>query len=181
MSQNDTDGAFNVPSTGSLDADWGPSNNDVRQRVFAGVNSQALRNLNVNLNLSVASAPSHLIRTGRDDNGDLIFNDRPLGVGRNTLRADGQWTLNGNFSYQISFGQRKIALPPGIMINGGGASGGFQVQTTPQQNARRATGWRSSSTRPEPDANHANLHQLQRHADVAVFRHADGGARHAED
>jgi hypothetical protein len=70
------------------------------------------------------------------DIGDLIFNDRPAGVGRNTARADGQWALNGNFSYTLSFGQRKVALPPGIMIMGGGA-GGLQVSTMRQQDAAR--------------------------------------------
>ena len=90
----------------------------------------------MNLNFSASSAPPYTIRTGRDDNGDLIFNDRPAGVGRNTARADGQWVLNGNFVYTISFGQRKVALPPGISINGV-AGGGLQVSTVAQQDASR--------------------------------------------
>ena len=65
---------------------------------------------------SRARARRYSIRTGYDDNGDLIFNDRPAGYGRNTLRQPGQWTLNGNFSYALSFGKKKIALPPGISI-----------------------------------------------------------------
>ena len=35
-----------------------------------------------------AAAP-YTIRSGVDTNGDLIFNDRPAGVGRNTLRGKG--------------------------------------------------------------------------------------------
>jgi len=138
--ENDTDGAFSVPATGSLDAEWGPAGGDVRNRVFAGINSQALRNLNVNLNFNAASAPPYTIRTGRDDNGDLIFNDRPLGIGRNTARADGQWTLNGNFNYTLMFGQKKVAMPPGIMINGGGAGGPQVTMMAPQAAARYRLG-----------------------------------------
>src|SRR5262249_3045450 len=51
---------------------------------------------------------------------DGIFNDRPDGVGRNSLRADGQATINMFVSYQFAFGQRATALPPGIGVFGGG-------------------------------------------------------------
>ena len=34
-----------------------------------------------------SSAPPLTIRTGFDDNGDLVFNDRPAGVGRNSART----------------------------------------------------------------------------------------------
>ena len=33
--ENDTDGAFGVPATGSRAADWGPAGNDVRHRLNA--------------------------------------------------------------------------------------------------------------------------------------------------
>src|SRR6185295_20338247 len=56
------------------------------------------------------------ILTGRDNNGDLIFNDRPAGEGRNTARGNAQWTLNANFNYSFQFGKRGGALPPGIRI-----------------------------------------------------------------
>ena len=69
----------------------------------------------------------------RDDNRDGIFNDRPEGVGRNTLRADGQTTLNLAVTYQFAFG-RTAPLPPGIGIFGGG--GAMQVRTVDQGTAR---------------------------------------------
>ena len=59
--------------------------------------------------------------TGRDDNGDGIFNDRPVGVGRNTLRGAAQTTVNMFLAYQFAFGQT-AALPPGIGVFGGGNS-----------------------------------------------------------
>ena len=114
--RNNTDGAFNVPFSGSPDQEWGPSNNDVRHRINAGLNSQALKNLNFFLSMNYSSSSPYTIRTGTDDNGDLIFNDRPVGVPRNTARGDGLMNVNLNASYTLGFGQRKTPLPPGISI-----------------------------------------------------------------
>jgi len=124
--ENDTDGAFSVPATGSLAAEWGPAQNDVRHRFNAFFGTQALRNFNANLGLQVASGSPYTIRTGLDTNGDLIFNDRPDGVGRNTLRGEGSLNLSGFFVYTFMFGKRRVQLPPGIMINGSPA-GNFTV------------------------------------------------------
>ena len=119
---NNTDGAFSTPATGRIEDDWGPAGQDVRHRVNAYVGSTALKNLNVNLNVSAWSATPYTIRTGRDGNGDLIFNDRPAGVGRNSARARGQFNANAYAMYAIPFGKRTVSLPPGIMIsNAGGA------------------------------------------------------------
>jgi len=124
--ENDTDGAFAVPATGSLAAEWGPASQDVRHRFSVFFLTQALRNANINFNLNMASASPYTIRTGLDDNGDLIFNDRPDGVGRNSARGGAAFNLNGNFNYAFMFGKRKVQLPPGIMIMGG-PGGGFNV------------------------------------------------------
>jgi hypothetical protein len=115
--RNNTDGAFSVPFSGSPDAEWGPSNNDIRHRVNMGLNSQALKNLNLFLSMNLSSASPYTIRTGTDDNGDLIFNDRPVGLGRNTERGAGLKNVNLNASYTIGIGQRKTPLPPGISIS----------------------------------------------------------------
>jgi hypothetical protein len=124
--ENDTDGAFSVPATGSLAAEWGPAQNDIRHRFNMFLGTQALRNVNANLNLSIAGGSPYTIRTGLDANGDLIFNDRPDGVGRNTLRGDGSLNLGAFFVYTFMFGKRRVQLPPGILINGSPA-GNFTV------------------------------------------------------
>lgn len=125
---NDTDGAFAVPATGSLAAEWGPASNDIRNRLNAYFGAGWLRNFNVNLNASYASGAPYTIRTGLDDNGDQIFNDRPAGVGRNSLRGAASFNLGGFFVYNIPIGQKKLGpMPPGIFINGG--PNGFNVQT----------------------------------------------------
>jgi hypothetical protein len=130
--RNNTDGAFSPPFSGSPAGEWGASNQDVRHRANVGINSQALKNANLFLSFNMASAPPYTIRTGRDDNGDLVFNDRPDGFGRNTERGKGVFNSSAGLSYTFSFGKRPPPAGPGapgvpgmpggmpIMIEGGG-------------------------------------------------------------
>ena len=101
---NESDGAFWVPPTGTLATEWGPSPGDRRHRGAITLNTQALKNLNASFNLATTSGNPYTITTGLDDNGDSIFNDRPIGIGRNTVRTAGQWTWNANMSYGIPIG-----------------------------------------------------------------------------
>ncbi|HEX3646087.1 MAG TPA: hypothetical protein VHT95_10795 [Vicinamibacterales bacterium] len=88
-----------------------------------------LRNFNANLNVSYSSGLPYTIRTGLDDNGDQIFNDRPAGVPRNSLRGAAAFNLGGFFVYNIPIGQKKLGpMPPGIFIMGS-PGGNFNVQT----------------------------------------------------
>jgi hypothetical protein len=151
--RNNTDGPFSIPPTGDLSAEWGPAiggfsggggpfgdfggppivTRDIRNRLNFSVNNQIVRNVLVGFNLNTNSAPPYTLLSGGDDNSDGIFNDRPAGVGRNTLRASGQTTLNMNLGYVFAFG-RTAALPPGVGVFGGG--GAAQVRTFDQGTAR---------------------------------------------
>jgi hypothetical protein len=113
---NNFEGPFSPPPSGTLATEWGPNGGDVRHRAFFTVLSQTLKNLQAQMNLNVSTGTAYTILTGHDDNGDLIFNDRPDGVGRNTARTDAQWALGANFNYSFQFGKRGGALPPGIRI-----------------------------------------------------------------
>jgi hypothetical protein len=160
--ENNTDGAFSVPATGSLAAEWGPASNDLRHRLNAFFGTQALRNFNANLNLTMGSGLPYTIRTGFDSNGDLIFNDRPDGVGRNSVRGTGRVDLSGFFVYTFMFGKRRVQLPPGIMIQGSPAGNftvtqmqidplprfrlGLVVQAQNLTNRRNYTGYTGSMT-----------------------------------
>ncbi len=125
--RSNTEGAFSIPASNDISTEWGPSGSDIRHRGGLGISSQALRNFNANLNFSATSAGAYNIRTGFDDNGDLIFNDRPVGVGRNAARGSGTWTMNGNFAYTLNFGRAKVDLPPGVSIS---SMGGIMSATT---------------------------------------------------
>ena len=133
MLRNNTDGAFSIPATGDLASEWGPAAADVRHRLNVTFNNQVIRNVLVSVNLNTSTGAAYTLLTGRDDNGDGVFNDRPAGIGRNTLRASGQTTLNVSLGYQFAFG-RMAPLPPGIGVFGGG--GAAQVRTFDQGTAR---------------------------------------------
>jgi hypothetical protein len=55
------------------------------------------------LNAQYSSAPPYTITTGVDNNADTIFNDRPVGVSRNSARGADQWnvTLRLNRSFNL--------------------------------------------------------------------------------
>lgn len=152
--RSNTDGAFAPPASGDPAGEWGPSTGsgfaagpqingqpfgppvlvtDIRQRLNLQFNNQVVRNLLVGFSVTASSAPPYSLLTGRDDNGDGLFNDRPDGVGRNTLRATGMTTLNANIGYVFTFGPRST-LPPGVGVFGGG--GALQVRTIDQSGAR---------------------------------------------
>lgn len=121
--RNNTDGAFSIAPLGDQQFEWGPANNDIRHRMNVAVNNQIVRNLTVGVNINATTGVPYTIRTGRDDNGDLIFNDRPQGVTRNTERAAAQLTLNMNVGYSWAFG-KPLGGPAGIavFVNGGNAN-----------------------------------------------------------
>jgi Carboxypeptidase regulatory-like domain len=131
--RNNTDGPFAIPSTGDLDVEWGPAANDVRHRLNATLNNQIIRNLMVSANVNASTGPAYTLFTGRDENLDGVFNDRPADVGRNSLRATGQSTINVWVAYQFAFGHM-APLPPGIGVFGGGNAA--QVRTFDQGTKR---------------------------------------------
>jgi hypothetical protein len=135
-SENNTEGSFSVPATGTLATEWGPSNFDVRHRFSVGISTNALKNLSGSIYFNSSTGSPYTIRTGSDDNGDLIFNDRPAGVGRNTERTPWRWDSYAYLSYSFGLGKRTVPLPPGITITSAGA-GGLSVGTTSASAAAR--------------------------------------------
>jgi hypothetical protein len=133
--RNDTDGDFALPPGGTLDSEWGFAPQDVRHRFGVNSNSQMLKGLQFGWNLNASTGTPYTIRTGLDENGDLVFNDRPAGADRNSERAALQWNLNTNATYAFTFGHRGGTLPPGIFITAGGA-GAPNIQTFAVENWR---------------------------------------------
>jgi Carboxypeptidase regulatory-like domain len=132
---NNTDGAFNVSPTGTLETEWGPSSSDVRHRLGFWVNSLALKNFNANISVSATSGTPYTIRTGLDNNGDSIFNDRPAGIGRNTVRTRWHYDSWAYFTYTIGVGKRTVPLPPGFTFTSSG--GGMSLTSFAQPDAPR--------------------------------------------
>ena len=132
---DNTDGAFAIPASVNLADEWGPSAFDRRHNGNIAISSGALRNFSARLGVNGSSAPPLTIRTGFDDNGDLIFNDRPAGVGRNSARTRGYWNANANFGYSFTLGKKQVTSGGGVQIMGGPA--GLSVNPTGTQTQPR--------------------------------------------
>lgn len=88
--ENDTDDInFRPVDSRRADAELGPSLND-RRHVLA-VNALARLPLGIDVVpvVFLSSGQPLNVTTGRDDNGDTVFNDRPPGVARNSERTSG--------------------------------------------------------------------------------------------
>jgi hypothetical protein len=125
---DNTDGAFVIPATIFLDDQWGPTAFDRRHNVHAAITSTALRNFNARLGFSGSSAPPITILTGRDDNADLVFNDRPDGVGRNSARTMATYGTSAGFGYSFTLGKKTVTSGGGVQIMGSPA--GLTVNPT---------------------------------------------------
>ena len=162
--ENNTDGPFSIPYSGSPAGEWGQVPGEFRHhRGNLGISAGVLRNLNANLNINAMTGIPYTITTGRDENGDLVINDRPAGVGRNTAWTPGMWMVNGFFVYTINIGHATAAGPGGItgimMRNGevtvmtGGAAPpryrlGIQVNVQNLTNHANYTGYSGVMTSP---------------------------------
>jgi len=127
--RTDTTGAFAIPANGdNLETEWGPGPADVPHRVGGSLSMQPVRNLTLGLNVRAQSGMPYNVTTGRDENGDGLFTDRPSGVSRNSARGAMQIDLGGRLSYAWGFGKPRQQGGPGgtaVMVTVGGGGGGL--------------------------------------------------------
>jgi hypothetical protein len=162
--ENNTDGPFSIPASGSPAGEWGEAPGEFRHhRLNMGINAGVLKNLNANININAMTGMPYTITTGRDDNGDLVVNDRPAGVGRNTAWTPGHVMVNSFFFYTLAIGKSTVSNPGGItgitMRNGevtvqtGGAAPpryriGIQVMVQNLTNRANYVGYSGTMTSP---------------------------------
>ncbi|HEU0119998.1 MAG TPA: carboxypeptidase regulatory-like domain-containing protein [Bryobacteraceae bacterium] len=73
-----TDGAGSFPAnTYDLSTEWGRSSFDIHHRIVIGGNVRAKWGISLNPFLTYNTGAPFNITTGRDNNGDSVFNDRP--------------------------------------------------------------------------------------------------------
>jgi hypothetical protein len=133
-SRNYADSATSLPSDSTNpDVDWGPSAQDIRHRLFVMFNAPIWKGVRAGFNMQVASAAPYTITTGRDNNGDTVFNDRPVGIERNSERGARQ--INASLRLNKSFGFGGPAGGPGggmpMPMPPGGGGGGAMNQRGP--------------------------------------------------
>jgi hypothetical protein len=103
--RNYADSALSLPAnSNNPDADWGPAAQDLRHRIFLMASVPLPLGMRAGLNVQGSSAPPYTITTGRDDNGDTVFNDRPDGVARNSARGAAQWNVTLRLNRSFSLG-----------------------------------------------------------------------------
>jgi hypothetical protein len=132
---DNTDGAFAIPMTLFLPDQWGPTAFDRRHNGHFAVTSTAMRNMNIRFGLTGSSAPPINVIKGKDDNGDLVFNDRPTGVGRNSERAWASYGSSLSVGYAFTLGKKTVTSGGGVQIMGSPA--GLQVNPTAAQTTPR--------------------------------------------
>jgi hypothetical protein len=126
--RNDADGPFSVPADGyDVAGEWGPAAGVPSHVASALFNTTLPRGIRVGLSTTARSGIPYNVTTGRDDNGDGVFVDRPAGVGRNSRRSAGMWDVAARVSYAFGFGQRAqsggAGGPQVIMVRAGGGAG----------------------------------------------------------
>ena len=116
--RNDADGPFSLPAD-SYDphADWAPAAGIPRHSSSAVLNTPLPFRLRLGVTATARSGTRYNVTTGRDGNGDTIFNDRPAGTGRNSAIGKGMWDVAARVSYAFGFGERPASGP------GAGAGG----------------------------------------------------------
>ena len=117
--RNDADGPFSLPADSyNLAGEWGPVAG-VPHHVFSSmINTAFRRNFRIGFTAAARSGVPYNVTTGRDDNGDTVFNDRPAGVTRNSAWTKAMWDVGARASYAFGFGTRPAA---------GGSAGGPTV------------------------------------------------------
>ncbi|PYR77073.1 MAG: hypothetical protein DMF86_10265 [Acidobacteria bacterium] len=111
--RNDADGPFSLPADSyNPRADWGPAFSVPHHIVSAMANTSLPKNFRVAASFSARSGTPYNMTTGRDDNQDTVFTDRPSGVRRNSAMTAGQWDAGARVSYTFGFGERSQPAGP---------------------------------------------------------------------
>ncbi|HET8645199.1 MAG TPA: TonB-dependent receptor, partial [Vicinamibacteria bacterium] len=106
--RSDGDAATGVPATSEgLEGEWGPAADDIRHRVFGFGRARLGRGFALATMLRFESGAPFAVTSGRDANGDGLFNDRPHGVGRNAGRGEARFNLDARLSWTLGFGPER--------------------------------------------------------------------------
>ncbi len=104
FARSDIDGGSPVNQY-DLSGEWGPSNQDVRHRITIGGSFFLPWGLRLDPFINASSGRPFNITTGRDDNGDTLFNERPAFADHRTPLADRHDTPFGSFDIAPKSGQ----------------------------------------------------------------------------
>ncbi|HEY0564729.1 MAG TPA: carboxypeptidase regulatory-like domain-containing protein [Terriglobales bacterium] len=99
---SDTDGITAFPANSyAPELDASPASWDQRHRFWIISSINLPHQFTLGTGFQVSSGTPYTITTGRDDNGDGIFNDRPFGVSRNSVRAAAAVNLDAKLTREF--------------------------------------------------------------------------------
>jgi hypothetical protein len=124
---DDNNGIFGLPSNNyNLEVDRSVSNLDQRHKIYSSIFWRIRKGLSFSTIFQVNSPLPYTITTGKDENSDTIFNDRPLGIKRNSERGTWQKQVDMSLSWTFGLFKRKdgAGIPGTIVVSSSEASSG---------------------------------------------------------
>lgn len=113
---NNTGGVAYFPGdSNDWSREWGRADFDKRHQMNLLGTFSLARWLNLGVALQIQSGAPYTQTTGRDDNRDGLANDRPAGVGRNTLQGPGYLGLDLRWGRDFSLTRKKGKGPVGTL------------------------------------------------------------------
>lgn len=117
---SDANGYFGLPSDNyNLRLDRSVSNNDQRHYVYTTFGWALPKNLRFSTIFRANSPLPYTVTTGKDNNGDTIFNDRPTGVLRNSERSSWNRQFDASLSWKFSLEKDRNNFPISADPNAG--------------------------------------------------------------
>ena len=110
--RNETNGALSMPANeNNIAAEWGRAASAAEHRVFGLLNVNPTKQISFGALLQAQSGNPFDITTGRDDNSDTLFTDRPPGVTRNTGTSPSRINVDMRLGWSKSFGAPRPMRP----------------------------------------------------------------------
>ncbi len=110
--KSDFEDIFSLPTNSyNTSLENSVSNLDQRHKFSTRLSFPSWKNLSLSTTFRLESPRPYTITTGRDDNGDSVINDRPTGIGRNSVRGDWFKQIDANFSWKTKLGREDAKNP----------------------------------------------------------------------
>lgn len=102
--ESNTASPFTIPPTGRLEDEWGATS--ASHALSGTLTVRVTPELSLALQPQWRSGAPYTVTSGRDDNGDGLFTDRPPSLARNSERTSPYWALGVRLSYVVRVGTR---------------------------------------------------------------------------
>lgn len=109
---SDFEDVFSLPiNSFDTSQEWAVSNLDQPHRFNTRVMFPSWKSFSFSTTYRLESPRPYTITTGRDDNGDSVINDRPLGFGRNSERGEWFKQIDANLTWRTKIGKEDDKNP----------------------------------------------------------------------